>query len=192
LPTATSAEATAGGQAEDVMPELMHDACNEPPVQTTDVDADSGFLHAVDADVDGAAEEAAAEGDGLEDPGLIGDSGEVLLEDGLSDSGSSCSDDGSAQGAEVAQALELNDVHVDVSLEVAYQITALQERSARSPPAKADTSKVYRHLVRMTIHYGHLENDDLTGCGRAISDKHEQVVSDPSDLWPKSRGCFPL
>jgi hypothetical protein len=75
---------------------------------------------------------------------------------------------------------------------VAYQITAITERCARSPPDKADTSKVLRHLVRMTIHYGHLENSDLTGCGRAVSDRHEEIVCDPSDLWPKCRRCFPV
>jgi hypothetical protein len=196
-PSGAASAAIASLGLADLEPELMHAVGSTHPVHDVTqpgddpddeaglvVDDVSGMLAApVPASADGDSPEAAAHGE-CDTP--------VSSIDGLSSSCASSSDEGAAGGEVEPPDSELAATTADVSQEVVNQITANRERRARSVPEQADITRLFRHMIRKTIHYGHLENEDLTGCGRALNDKHEQVFIDPSDYWPKCGGCFPV
>ena len=59
-------------------------------------------------------------------------------------------------------------------------------------PEAANTNELYRHSVRLTVHYGSMKGSEFLGCGRAKLMLRKQTFEDVSELFPLCRDCFAL
>ena len=81
-----------------------------------------------------------------------------------------------------------------LAAEVAGESSLVAVRKFRTKviPEAANTNELYRHAVRLTVHYGSLRGSEFLGCGRAKLMLHQQTFDDVTDLFPLCRDCFAL
>ena len=71
-------------------------------------------------------------------------------------------------------------------------LVAVRKIRMKVIPEAANTNELYRHSVRLTVHYGSFKGSEFLGCGRAKLMLHKQTFDDVTDLFPLCRDCFAL
>ena len=79
-----------------------------------------------------------------------------------------------------------------LAAEVSGEASRVATRRLKVIPEAANTAEVYRHAVRLTVHYGSMRGSEFLGCGRPKLMLHKQTFEDLADMFPLCRDCFAL
>ena len=71
-------------------------------------------------------------------------------------------------------------------------LVAVRKFRAKVIPEAANVNELYRHSVRLTVHYGSFKGSEVLACGRAKLMLHKQTFEDVADLFPLCRDCFAI
>ena len=79
-----------------------------------------------------------------------------------------------------------------LAAEVSGEASRVTTRRLKVIPEAANTEEVYRHAVRLTVHFGSMRGSEFLGCGRPKLMLHKQTFEDVADMFPLCRDCFAL